>query len=158
MFVICPADAMFTSNSHPDTKSCSATKTENEPPTTCPMTPQRTSLAVHSHIRAWNQAQLSHGAAADTRVWRACRDRDECRGDSWCGAQCAAHAAGDLRGAVSAAPIWYRNFQYPQSGRGGAHLHLDVPSVSHLGHAETQKRVASDRPERTHVGVGHPVE
>src|SRR5258708_34913117 len=68
MLVICPADAIFTSNSHPDTKSCSATKTENEPPTTCPMMPQRTSLAVHSHIRVWKQAQLSHGAAAHTRL------------------------------------------------------------------------------------------
>jgi hypothetical protein len=44
MLVICPADAMLTSNSHPDAKSCSATNTENEPPTTCLMMPQRTSL------------------------------------------------------------------------------------------------------------------
>ena len=66
--------------------------------------------------------------------------------------------ARDLGGAAAAAAIGHRNFEDAQAGAGGAHLHLDVPAIGHLAHAEREQRVAADRAERAHVGVAHAVE
>ncbi len=70
----------------------------------------------------------------------------------------AAEISRDLGGAAAAAAIGDRNFENAQAGAGGAHLHLDVPAIGHLAHAEREQRIAADRPERAHVGVAHAVE
>src|SRR5262249_56741482 len=43
-------------------------------------------------------------------------------------------------------------------GASGAHLHLDIPAVALLAHAEREQRIAPDRTERAHVGVAHAIE
>ena len=42
-------------------------------------------------------------------------------------------------------------------GGRGPHLHLEVPAVGLLAHAEAVERVAPDRAERRHVGEAHAV-
>ena len=64
MSEIWPADAMVTRTSHPDAKSCSATRTAKEPPTADPTTPKRSPSSSHSHISVWKQAQFVERTAA----------------------------------------------------------------------------------------------
>src|SRR5215469_6053184 len=40
----------------------------------------------------------------------------------------------------------------------GAHLHLEIPAVSHLAHAERIERLVTDGAKGAHVGVGNAVE
>ena len=41
----------------------------------------------------------------------------------------------------------------PECGR--AHLHLQVPAIAHLAHAEPVQSRDAQRPQRTHIGVAH---
>jgi len=56
------------------------------------------------------------------------------------------------------AAVRHRDFEDPQPGAGGAHLHLDVPAVGHFLHAEHQQQVARDGAEGAHVGVADAIE
>jgi hypothetical protein len=67
-------------------------------------------------------------------------------------------AARDLRGAADPAAAGHRDLEHAQARPRRAHLHLEVPAVGELAHAQVQQRVAPDRAERAHVGVAHAVE
>src|SRR4029077_6929035 len=51
-----------------------------------------------------------------------------------------------------------RHLEDAQPGTSCAHLHLEVPAVSHLAHAELFEGLAADGAEGAHVGIGNAVE
>src|SRR6516162_1490367 len=76
----------------------------------------------------------------------------ECSRDPNTGLEGAAEGAGDLRMSGETAAVRYRKLEDPQSGTGRPHLHLEVPAIGHLAHAEARQRIGADRPEGAHVG------
>src|SRR6516162_7879613 len=85
-------------------------------------------------------------------------DPGKCGKDPDTGIEGAAEGAGDLRIARAAAAVRYRKLEGPQSSSGRPHLHLEVPAIGHLAHAESHQRIGADRPESAHVGVSGPIE
>src|SRR5450759_327819 len=47
----------------------------------------------------------------------------------------------------------HRHFQNAQSCARGAHLHLEIPSVSLFLHPESIQRITPDGAEGTHIGI-----
>ena len=52
----------------------------------------------------------------------------------------------------------HRNFEDLEAGTRRPHLHLEVPAIGHLAHAEAFEHIGADRPEGAHVAVAHPVD
>src|ERR1700720_1708690 len=50
-----------------------------------------------------------------------------------------------------------RQFEYAQPGAGRPHLHLEVPAVGLVSHAQAHQHIAPDRPEWAHIGVTHAI-
>src|SRR5262249_26071835 len=67
------------------------------------------------------------------------------------GSDRAADRARDLGPPRAAAVVRNRKFENAQSGARRPHLHLEVPSVSHLTHTEAPQREGADRSEGAHV-------
>src|SRR6516225_12133384 len=85
-------------------------------------------------------------------------DPGECSADPDAGFDGAAEGAGDLRMACKTTAVRHRKLKDPQSGTGCPHLHLEVPAIGHLAHAEARQRVGADRPEGAHVCVPGPTD
>src|SRR5215472_11602842 len=63
-----------------------------------------------------------------------------------------------LGSASQAASMRDRHLEDTQPCPRGAHLHLEVPAVSHLAQAEPLERLVTDGAKGAHVGVGNAVE
>src|ERR1051325_4704524 len=50
------------------------------------------------------------------------------------------------------------NFENPETGARGAHLHLQIPAVRFFAHPEFLERIAANGAEGRHVGVAHAVQ
>src|SRR5690242_16596774 len=59
---------------------------------------------------------------------------------------------------TEAAAMCNRQLEKAQPSPGRAHLHLEVPAVSHLAHAELLESLATDGTKCAHVGKTDPVE
>src|ERR1700751_4261279 len=70
----------------------------------------------------------------------------------------AAEGAGDLRMAGEAATMRHRKLEDPESGTRRPHLHLEVPAIGHLAHAEARQRIGADCAEGAHVCVSGPID
>src|SRR5208282_6701489 len=81
----------------------------------------------------------------------------KCSRDPDPGFEGAAECARDLRTASETAAVRYRKLEDPQSGTGRPHLHLEVPAIGHLAHAEARQRIGADCPEGAHVCVARSI-
>ncbi len=63
----------------------------------------------------------------------------------------------DLGFPGEAAAVRHRELQDAQAGSRRPHLHLEVPAIRHLAHAEPPQRIGADRPECAHIGKAHAV-
>jgi len=105
-------------------------------------------------MRIMRRAPAPKNSAARPAAWRPARRSRRCAPPpGWFRT-----AAGDLRGPAGAAMIGNRDLEDAQAGARRAHLHLDVPAIGHLVHAETEQKLAPNGAERAHVGVANAVE
>src|SRR5256885_6024350 len=121
---------------------------------------------IGARIARWNLRKYccdTDSASCPIRDWSRRdsplrRDAQKRRDDAGAGDKCSAPRAGNFRFATSAPAMIYGNFEDPKLGARGFHLHLQIPAVCLLAHAEPFKRVSPDRAKRAHIGIADAIQ